>query len=95
MNKRRDDIEFLDESGSSAALRRIKNNPFLAIGMTGFLVTAAVGAYKYKSRPKGMSTGLFLVQLRVAAQTAVIGTLTVGMAWGMFQEYVLKKKPET
>lgn len=58
-------------------------------------MTVAAGAYKYKSRPKGMSTGLFLVQLRVAAQTAVIGTLTVGMAWGMFQEYVLKKKPET
>lgn len=32
MNKKKDDIEFLDESGSSAVLRRIQNNPFLAVG---------------------------------------------------------------
>lgn len=63
--------------------------------MSGFVITAAIGAYKFKSRPKGMSAGLFLVQLRVAAQTAVIGTLTIGMAYGMLQEYVFNKKPET
>lgn len=35
---------------------------------------------------------LFFIQLRVAAQSVVIGTLTVGMVYGMLQQHVFKDK---
>ncbi|XP_015112145.1 HIG1 domain family member 1A, mitochondrial [Diachasma alloeum] len=80
----------LDESGSSTALRRIKQNPFLIVGIAGFFGTLAVGVYKYKQRPKNLGTAFFLVQLRVAAQGAVIGCLSIGMIYGMLSRHVFK-----
>ncbi|XP_011314422.1 HIG1 domain family member 1A, mitochondrial-like [Fopius arisanus] len=81
---------ILDESTSSAAIRKLKHDPFLLVGIAGFCGTLLVGAYKYKHRPKNMGTGLFLVQLRVAAQSAIIGSLSVGMVYGMLTKYVFK-----
>ncbi|XP_063990546.1 HIG1 domain family member 1A, mitochondrial-like [Diachasmimorpha longicaudata] len=81
---------ILDESGSAAAIRRLKQNPFLLVGIGGFLGTAAFGVYKFRTRPKNMGAAFFLVQLRVAAQGAVVGSLTVGMVYGMLSKYVFK-----
>ncbi|KAK0161063.1 hypothetical protein PV327_009580 [Microctonus hyperodae] len=86
--------DIFEESGTDIAIRKFKNNPFLLFGVTGFLITAGIGAYKYKSRPKGMSTATFLVRLRVAAQSVVVGSLTVGMAYGMINKYVLNNNDE-
>lgn len=41
-----------------------------------------------------MSTGTFLVRLRVAAQSVVVGSLTVGMVYGMVNKYILHKDDE-
>lgn len=35
-----------------------------------------------------MSTSVFLMQLRVAAQGTVVGALTLGLAYKMFGDYV-------
>lgn len=37
-----------------------------------------------------MSTSLFLMQLRVAAQGTVVGCLALGLAYTMFKEHILK-----
>lgn len=39
-----------------------------------------------------MSTSVFLMQLRVAAQGTVVACLTLGLAWTMFNDYVLHPK---
>ncbi|KAK0082452.1 hypothetical protein PV326_007180 [Microctonus aethiopoides] len=83
--------DIFDESGTDVAVRKFKNNPFLLVGVTGFLIATGIGAYKYKTRPKGMSTGTYLVRLRVAAQSVVVGSLTVGMVYGMVNKYILNK----
>lgn len=62
----------------------------LAVGVIGFLAACGIGAYKYKRRGT-MSTSVFLMQLRVAAQGTVVGALTIGLAYKMFDEYVLPK----
>jgi hypothetical protein len=36
-----------------------------------------------------MKTSVFLIQTRIAAQTAVVSSLTLGLAYKMFNEYVL------
>lgn len=60
----------------------------LAVGVGGFLLACGIGAYKYKRRGT-MSTSVFLMQLRVAAQGTVVGALTLGLAYKMFGDYVM------
>lgn len=60
----------------------------LAVGVLGFIAAAGIGAYKYKRRGT-MSTSVFLMQLRVAAQGTVVGALTLGLAYKMFSDYVM------
>lgn len=38
-----------------------------------------------------MSTSVFLMQLRVAAQGTVVACLSVGLAWTMANEYIFHK----
>lgn len=59
--------------------------------MAGFFAVLGIGVYKYKSRGN-MSTSMFLMQLRVAAQGTVVGALTVGIMYSMLNEYVWNKK---
>lgn len=66
----------------------------LAVGVTGFLVACGIGAYKYKRRGT-MSTSVFLMQLRVAAQGTVVGALTIGLAYKMFSDYVMPRFAST
>lgn len=61
--------------------------------MAGFAAAAAIGAYKYKHRGT-MSTSVFLMQLRVAAQGTVVGCLTVGLAYAMYNDHFNKKPKE-
>ena len=65
---------------------------FLVQGILGCLTTVAIGAYRFKNRNKQFPISVYLIQLRVAAQSAVIGTLTLGMTYGMLNEYVFNKK---
>lgn len=60
----------------------------LTLGILGFVTACGIGAYKYKRRGT-MSTSVFLMQLRVAAQGTVVGALTLGLAYKMFGDYVM------
>lgn len=62
------------------------------LGLAGLVIACGVGAYKYKHRG-AMSTSVFLMQLRVAAQGAVVSCLTLGLAYSMIDEYIINKKP--
>ncbi|XP_054258261.1 HIG1 domain family member 1A, mitochondrial-like [Macrosteles quadrilineatus] len=62
--------------------RKMKENPFMPIGIVGFLAALGIGAYKYKHRGN-MSRSLFLVQLRVAAQGVVVGSLCLGIIFSL------------
>lgn len=67
--------------------------PFILSGMAGFVAAGIWGAYKFRTRGN-MSTSVFLMQLRVVAQGAVVGTLTTGLAFAMAKEYLFDKKPK-
>lgn len=83
-------IEFLPlpQAQSQRLARKAKDAPMLAVGVVGFLAACGIGAYKYNRRGT-MSTSVFLMQLRVAAQGTVVGALTLGLAYKMFNDYVL------
>jgi len=65
----------------------------LLTGIAGFVAAGVIGAYKYRNRGT-MSTSVFLMQLRVAAQGTVVGCLTVGLAYSMAKEYLFDKAPK-
>ncbi|XP_055596277.1 HIG1 domain family member 1A, mitochondrial-like [Uranotaenia lowii] len=81
----------MEEGGGDKLARKARESPFMPIGLAGLAVVCAIGAYKYKNRGE-MSTSVFLMQLRVAAQGTVVGALSIGLAYTMFNTYVLGKK---
>jgi hypothetical protein len=58
-------------------------------GLAGLTLACLYGAYKFKHRGT-MSTSVFLMQLRVAAQGTVVACLTAGIGYGLFKDYILK-----
>lgn len=62
--------------------------------MAGFFAVAAMGLYNYKNRGK-VSTSVYLMQLRVAAQGTVVGAMCLGLIYSMVDRYVLNKPTNT
>uniref|UniRef100_A0A069DNT7 Putative induced by hypoxia n=1 Tax=Panstrongylus megistus TaxID=65343 RepID=A0A069DNT7_9HEMI len=82
-------MEDYEESHTNKLSRKVKENPFMPLGICGLLMACGYGAYMYKRRGT-MSTSVYLMQLRVAAQGTVVGTLAVGVAFSIFQRLKLK-----
>lgn len=59
--------------------------------MAGFFAVAGYGLYNFRKR--NVSASVYLMQLRVAAQGTVVGTLCLGLIYSMFNQYYLKKQP--
>ncbi|XP_057334470.1 HIG1 domain family member 1A, mitochondrial-like [Microplitis mediator] len=87
-----DNRDFDDDQSSQKMLKSLTKNPFLLVGVAGFLATAGIGGYRFFTRPKGSPASLFLIQLRVTAQSVVIGSLTVGMVYGMVDHWILNPR---
>ncbi|XP_062559505.1 HIG1 domain family member 1A, mitochondrial-like isoform X2 [Armigeres subalbatus] len=83
----------IEEGSGDKLARKARESPFMPIGLAGLLLVCGIGAYKYRNR-QGMSTSVFLMQLRVAAQGTVVGALSLGLAYTMANEYIFKKKEE-
>jgi len=60
------------------------------IGVISLTGICAYGAYGFKNRK--ISTQMYLIHLRVAAQGAAISCLMIGMIAQMIDRYVLKEK---
>lgn len=80
-----------EEAFGTSFIDHVQRAPFAAAGVVGLFVVCGIGAYKWKT--KTIPTQLFLMQLRVAAQTTALSFITVGMAYQMYKEYVKKEKP--
>ncbi|XP_004922992.1 HIG1 domain family member 1A, mitochondrial [Bombyx mandarina] len=82
-------FEYNEESQSERLARKSKDSPFMIIGLLGLVGVCGYGAYSYKKRGK-MSTSVFLMQLRVAAQGTVVSALTIGLAYTLAKEHLFK-----
>ncbi|GBP94711.1 HIG1 domain family member 1A, mitochondrial [Eumeta japonica] len=86
-------FEYNEESQGQKLARKSKDSPFMIIGLVGLVAACAFGAYKFKHKGE-MSTSVFLMQLRVAAQGTVVSALTIGIAYTLVKEHILKEKKE-
>jgi len=59
------------------------------IGVVSLVGICGYGAYGFRN--KKISTPMYLIHLRVAAQGTAIGCLMIGMVTKMVQKYVLKE----
>lgn len=87
-------IEYEDaptESSAAKLKRKTLEEPFVPLGMLGFFGAVGYGAYAYKSRGQ-MSTSIYLMRLRVMAQSVVVGAITLGAAFTMFKNMNKEKK---
>lgn len=85
-------LSSYDEGQGSKFIRKAKEAPFVPIGMTGFAAIVAYGLYKLKSRGD-TKMSVHLIHMRVAAQGFVVGAMTIGMAYSLYQEFWTKPKP--
>lgn len=75
-----------DESHSERLSRKVRDAPMMLVGIAGLLAVCALGAYKFKRRGT-MPVSQFLMQLRVAAQGAVVAALTAGAVYSMVSSH--------
>ncbi|KAM3958263.1 HIG1 domain family member 1A, mitochondrial [Aphomia sociella] len=86
-------FEYTDESQAEKLARKSKDSPFMIIGLLGLVGVCGYGIYQYKHKGR-MSTSVFLMQLRVAAQGTVVSALTIGLAYNLAKEHLFKDKKE-
>lgn len=84
---------YADESQSGKLMAKVKENPMVPLGIVATVGMVAYGGYNFKNRGK-MSTSVYLMHLRVRAQSMVVGAMTVGVAYTLLRDYVFNKKTD-
>ncbi|CAH1119542.1 unnamed protein product, partial [Phaedon cochleariae] len=84
-------IYYEEETQGERLARKSKEMPIFPIAIGLCLAAVGYGAYSFKNKGK-MSTSVYLMQLRVGAQGAAVGALTLGLVYAMVNERFLKKK---
>ncbi|XP_071217625.1 HIG1 domain family member 1A, mitochondrial isoform X1 [Salvelinus alpinus] len=77
----------------SKFMRKVKENPFVPIGMAGFFSIVGYRLYKLKSRGD-MKMSVHLIHMRVMAQGFVVGAMTIGVIYSMYKDYIVKPREE-
>ncbi|KAJ8922331.1 hypothetical protein NQ315_004274 [Exocentrus adspersus] len=84
-------IYYDQESQSERLARKSKETPIFPIAIGVCSAAVLYGVYAFKNRGK-MSTSVYLMHLRVGAQGAAVGSLTLGLIYTMVNQYILNKK---
>uniref|UniRef100_A0A2R5L4V9 Putative induced by hypoxia n=1 Tax=Ornithodoros turicata TaxID=34597 RepID=A0A2R5L4V9_9ACAR len=77
---------YVPETSMSKFKRKFQESPFMVFGLGGCICAVAYGAFMYRRR-KFVSTSIYMMQLRVAAQGTVVGCLTIGMVYNLYHHY--------
>lgn len=83
-------VSVYEEEHSSKFMRKAKESPFVPIGMAGFCAVVAYGLYKLKSRGD-TKMSVHLIHMRVGAQGFVVGAITLGVIYSMYNQYLSPK----
>lgn len=78
-----------ENENESKFLRKAKENPFVPVGMAGFLAIVGYRLMKMKSRGD-TKMSVHLIHMRVAAQGFVVGAMTIGVLFSMYRDFFSK-----
>ncbi|XP_066573426.1 HIG1 domain family member 1A, mitochondrial [Amia ocellicauda] len=82
---------YTEDSHSSKFMRKAKESPFVPAGMVGFCGIVAYGLYKLRTRGD-TKMSVHLIHMRVGAQGFVVGAMTLGVIYSMYNEYIVKPR---
>uniref|UniRef100_UPI00358E4E01 HIG1 domain family member 1C-like isoform X1 n=2 Tax=Myxine glutinosa TaxID=7769 RepID=UPI00358E4E01 len=80
-----------DDGQLSKLIKKTRDAPYVPMGMAGLVGCVAYGLYKMKSRGD-TKMSVHLIHTRVAAQGCIVGAMTMGVIYSMYQDYVLKPR---
>ncbi|XP_078390785.1 HIG1 domain family member 1C-like [Cetorhinus maximus] len=81
-----------DDGESSKLLTKSKESPFIPFGIAGCLAIVALGFHRLRRSKQKMS--VHLIHMRVAAQGFLVGAMTLGVAYSMYNDYIRKPRQE-
>ncbi|XP_026484707.1 HIG1 domain family member 1A, mitochondrial-like [Vanessa tameamea] len=84
-------FDYHEETHAEKLARKSKESPFMVIGLAGLATAVGYGGYAFKNRGT-MSTSVYLMQFRVISQGLVVGALTAGMAYTLYNNHFNKPK---
>ncbi|CAL1528338.1 unnamed protein product [Lymnaea stagnalis] len=84
--------KFEDTTGSKT-VRKMKENPMVPIGMTGFFLAVAYGVRNFKNRPKNMSPSMYIMRFRVFAQGIAVGCMFLGIGYTIMKDHWSQSHP--
>jgi len=93
MSNQNDRFDFkssYEEGNEGKLMSKVKQNPFVPVGIAGGLFALIYAAIKIKNRGN-TKLSVYLIHTRVAAQGAVVGALTCGCLYQIFQDHVWSK----
>ncbi|CAH1772718.1 unnamed protein product [Owenia fusiformis] len=84
---------YEEESQASKLSRKIQEAPYVPLGWAGLIGACVYAATQYKHRGRE-STSVFLMKLRVGAQSMVVGAIALGMGYTLLKDYVKKENKQ-
>jgi len=72
-------------------MRKAKENPFVPVGMAGFFAIVGWRLMTMKSRGE-TKMSVHLIHMRVMAQGFVVGAMTLGVLYSMYNDYIVKPR---
>lgn len=66
------------EKHSTKLWRKMKEAPFVPVGIGGLIGAVSYGIWQYRNRGQ-MSTSVYIMHFRVIAQGMVVGAITIGV----------------
>ncbi|XP_025083356.1 HIG1 domain family member 1A, mitochondrial-like [Pomacea canaliculata] len=76
-------INQYEEDQSAKLWRKMKEAPFVPLGIAGLLGAVTYGIVQYRNRGS-MSTSVYIMRFRVFAQGMVVGAITIGVGINIF-----------
>ncbi|KAF2359593.1 Hypoxia induced protein domain [Trinorchestia longiramus] len=79
-------IMVMDDENESKMSRKFRESPHMVIGMVGWCGIVAYGLYGIRKRKQSLA--MHLIHTRVIAQACVVGMLTLGVGYKLYNDHI-------
>ncbi|XP_014216239.1 uncharacterized protein LOC106645011 [Copidosoma floridanum] len=82
---------YEEETFTDTLIRNFQTKPAVISSLGAMSGALGYGFYRWRTKGFLVSPSLFLIQLRVGAQSAAIGCIIVAMTYNLVDKYIFKK----
>lgn len=81
----------MEEADKKRFWDKVKESPFVPVGILGTFGMIGYGVYDFKNRGS-MSASVYIMQYRVKAQSVIVGAMAIGVTVSVIKDLLFKKK---